>query len=101
MGYAERWKHTRSTPDDMPWRISVFFNGMHIRDKRYFDLFETPLKNHPTVFVYGKEEEYYEKVFAMTHNQGHEMPTAQPRAKQIYDKVCSEIWRYCGGKPIV
>jgi hypothetical protein len=114
--YPERWKHTRSTQDDMPWRLSVFFNGMHVRDKRYFDLFEKPLPNHPTVFVYGKadeyyeyskdgfgnknQEEYYEKVISLTHEQNHEFPTQQPRAKQIYDKVVAEIWRTCGGKPL-
>jgi hypothetical protein len=47
-----------------------------------------------------QQEEYYENVVSLTHDQGHEFPTAQPRAKQIYDKVTAEIWKACGGKPI-
>merc|ERR1712187_361044 len=115
--YPSRWQQNRSTTDSMPWRISLFFNGMHVRDKRYFHLFDKPLTGHPTVFVYGREdeyyeyardgfgnkpqEEYYENPLVLTHNQSHEFPTIMPRAKQIYDKVCAEIWRHCGGKPIL
>jgi len=114
--YPERWKHARNSAEDMPWRMSVFFGGMHIRDKTYFDLFDTK-SSHPTVHVFGKEdeyyeyardglgnkpmEEYYEKPTVLTHDQGHEFPTAPPRAKQVYDKVCHEIWRHCGGRPEV
>jgi hypothetical protein len=49
--YPERWKHVRNTQDTMPWRISCFFNAMHVRDKRCFDLFEKPLPDHPSVCV--------------------------------------------------
>mmetsp|Transcript_86571 Transcript_86571/g.222994 ORF Transcript_86571/g.222994 Transcript_86571/m.222994 type:complete len:587 (-) Transcript_86571:29-1789(-) len=112
--YPERWKHARHGAEQMPWRISVFFSGMHVRDKRYSDLFETK-SPHPTVHVFGKEdeyfsygrdgfgnkpvEEYYEDPVVLVHDQSHEFPTAMPRAKQIYDKVCNEIWKHCGGRP--
>mmetsp|Transcript_96928 Transcript_96928/g.312959 ORF Transcript_96928/g.312959 Transcript_96928/m.312959 type:complete len:591 (+) Transcript_96928:67-1839(+) len=115
--YPHRWQHARHSADQMPWRISVFFNGMHVRDKNYFHLFDKKLEGHPTVFVYGKEDEYYEYArdgfgnkpqeeyydnpLVLVHNQSHEFPSQMPRAKEIYDKVCAQIWRHCGGKPIV
>ncbi|CAE6912420.1 unnamed protein product [Symbiodinium sp. CCMP2592] len=109
-----RWHHTRNGTEQMPWRLSVFFCGMHIRDKEFMHLFETPLP-HPTVHVFGKEdefydygrdgfgykpqEEYYIDPVILTHEEGHQFPTKQPRAKQIYDRVAAEIWRQCGGRP--
>eukprot|EP00408_Alexandrium_pacificum_P062365 CAMPEP_0171178484 /NCGR_PEP_ID=MMETSP0790-20130122/12774_1 /TAXON_ID=2925 /ORGANISM="Alexandrium catenella, Strain OF101" /LENGTH=591 /DNA_ID=CAMNT_0011643405 /DNA_START=81 /DNA_END=1856 /DNA_ORIENTATION=+ len=115
--YPDRWQHARHSTEQMPWRISVFFNAMHVRDKRYFHLFDKKLEGHPTVFVYGKEDEYYEYArdgfgnkpqeeyydnpLCLVHDQSHEFPTQMPRAKQIYDKVVAQIWRHCGGKPIV
>eukprot|EP00439_Symbiodinium_sp_Y106_P057641 s932_g8.t1 len=54
-----RWHHTRNGTEQMPWRLSVFFCGMHIRDKEFMHLFETPLP-HPTVHVFGKEDEFYD-----------------------------------------
>merc|ERR550525_1089021 len=29
--YPERWQHQRNSTEQMPWRITCFFNGMHIR----------------------------------------------------------------------
>eukprot|EP00930_Biecheleria_cincta_P005953 TRINITY_DN106916_c0_g1_i1.p1 TRINITY_DN106916_c0_g1~~TRINITY_DN106916_c0_g1_i1.p1 ORF type:complete len:586 (+),score=114.02 TRINITY_DN106916_c0_g1_i1:49-1758(+) len=102
----------RDSGEEMPWRLSVFFSGMHIRDKDYMNLFDTP-SPHPTVHVFGKEdefydygrdgfenkpqEEYYVDPLVMTHGQGHMFPSDQPRAKQIYDRVAQEVWKYCGG----
>jgi hypothetical protein len=102
----------RDDPEEMPWRLSVFFSGMHIRDKDYMHLFDTP-SPHPTVHVFGKEDEFYEygrdgfenkpqeeyyvDPLVMTHAQGHMFPSDQPRAKQIYDRVAQEVWKYCGG----
>lgn len=112
--YPERWKHARHNAEQMPWRCSVFVGGLHIRDKNYFHLFEKK-SPHPTIHVFGKEDEYYEYArdgfgnkpqedyyldpMVLIHAQSHEFPTAMPRAKQVYDKVCAEIWRHCGGRP--
>ena len=30
---SQRWHFTRNRAEDMPWRMSVFFCGMHIRDQ--------------------------------------------------------------------
>eukprot|EP00441_Pelagodinium_beii_P020531 CAMPEP_0197678414 /NCGR_PEP_ID=MMETSP1338-20131121/89969_1 /TAXON_ID=43686 ORGANISM="Pelagodinium beii, Strain RCC1491" /NCGR_SAMPLE_ID=MMETSP1338 /ASSEMBLY_ACC=CAM_ASM_000754 /LENGTH=85 /DNA_ID=CAMNT_0043259353 /DNA_START=38 /DNA_END=292 /DNA_ORIENTATION=+ len=84
---------------------------MHIRAEDYFNLFHVA-SPHPTVHVFGKEdefyaygrdgfgnkpmEEYYVDPLVLVHEQGHQFPTAQPRAKQIYDRVAAEIWRHCG-----
>mmetsp|Transcript_10082 Transcript_10082/g.25258 ORF Transcript_10082/g.25258 Transcript_10082/m.25258 type:complete len:591 (-) Transcript_10082:52-1824(-) len=114
--YPKRWQHAIHSADQMPWRISVFFAGMHVRDKDYFHLFENKL-DHPTIQVFGKldeyydygrdgfgnkpQEEYYVDPIVMTHEQSHEFPTEMPRAKQIYDRVSAEVWRHCGGRPEV
>lgn len=111
---AKRWHHTRNSPEEMPWRLSVFFNGMHIRDQDYMHLFETP-SPHPTVHIFGKadefydygrdgfgykpQEEYYEDPLIFTHEEGHNFPTQPPRSRQIYSRVASEVWRRCGGRP--
>mmetsp|Transcript_104377 Transcript_104377/g.280399 ORF Transcript_104377/g.280399 Transcript_104377/m.280399 type:complete len:530 (-) Transcript_104377:90-1679(-) len=112
--YPERWKHTRHTAEQMPWRCSVFFSGMHLRDRAFLPLFETR-SPHPTVHVFGKrdeyydygrdgfgnkpQEEYYVDPVVLTHDQSHELPTSAPRARQIYDRITTEIWRHCGGRP--
>jgi len=101
--------------DDLPWRLSVFFNGMHIRDERFFHLVEAKSR-HPTVHIFGKadeyyhyardgfgtaprvQEEYYENPVVLTHEQGHMFPTEEPRAKDIYDGVTKEIFKFCGLK---
>lgn len=111
---SKRWHFTRNQPEEMPWRVSVFFNGMHIRDKDYMDLFDTP-SPHPTVHVFGKadefydygrdgfgykpQEEYYVDPVIFSHSEGHAFPTQPPRAREIYDRVAAEIWRHCGGRP--
>jgi len=110
----KKWQKVLHSSEDMPWRLSLMFNGMHIRDKDYFDLFETK-SPHRTVQVFGKDdeyydysrdgfgnkpqEEYYESPVVLVHEQNHQFPTEQPRAKQIYDRCVAEIWKYCGPKP--
>jgi len=105
----------RNSPDVMPWRITLMFNGMHVRDKRYFEWFDGPKLKHPTVMVYGTEDEfydyskdgfgnkpqheYYEDPIMMEHGQDHVFPTVNPRAKEIYDRCVAEIWKHCGGRP--
>ncbi|CAJ1367305.1 unnamed protein product, partial [Effrenium voratum] len=105
---SKRWHCTRNSKEEMPWRMSVFFCGMHIRDTDYMHLFETP-STHPTVHVFGKQdefydygrdgfgykpqEEYYVDPLIFTHEEGHSFPTKQPRAKQIYDRISAEIYR--------
>mmetsp|Transcript_107682 Transcript_107682/g.304605 ORF Transcript_107682/g.304605 Transcript_107682/m.304605 type:complete len:590 (+) Transcript_107682:94-1863(+) len=114
--YPDRWHHARNTTEQMPWRTSIFFNAMHIRDKDYFHLVDKKLEGHPTVFVYGKadeyyeyardgfgnkrQEDYYENPMVLVHEQSHEFPSQMPRSKEIYDKVVAQIWRHCGGKPV-
>merc|ERR1719253_2425666 len=100
--------------EDMPWRTSIFFAGMHVRDKRWTHLVETPSKStHPVVIVGGKQDEYfdyskdgfgfksqedyYERPLILSHDQSHEYPTTQPRANQIYDTIIDHIWYHCGG----
>ncbi|CAE8659629.1 unnamed protein product, partial [Polarella glacialis] len=56
---AKRWHCTRNGAEQMPWEISVFFNGMHVRDEDYFHLFEQK-SPHPTVHVFGREDEFYD-----------------------------------------
>lgn len=112
--YSDRWMHARYSAEQMPWRCSVLVSGMHIRDKRYFHLFDKK-SPHPTIQVYGKSDEYYEygrtgfgikpqeeyyvDPVVLVHEQGHEFPTAMPRAKKVYDTIVAEIWRHCGGRP--
>jgi len=112
---SKRWHFTRNEPEQMPWRMSVFFNGMHIRDQEYMDLFDTP-SPHPTVHVFGKadefydygrdgfgykpQEEYYVDPLIFTHPEGHSFPTQPPRAREIYNRIAAEVWRRCGGRPM-
>lgn len=42
-----------------PWRLSIFFEGMHIRDCRYWELFSKPLR-HRTVHIFGEASPYYQ-----------------------------------------
>eukprot|EP00408_Alexandrium_pacificum_P041564 CAMPEP_0171248444 /NCGR_PEP_ID=MMETSP0790-20130122/49024_1 /TAXON_ID=2925 /ORGANISM="Alexandrium catenella, Strain OF101" /LENGTH=104 /DNA_ID=CAMNT_0011715905 /DNA_START=11 /DNA_END=322 /DNA_ORIENTATION=- len=95
----------RQESEVMPWKLSVFFEGMHIRDEAYFDLFATK-SPHPTIHVFGtasdyydyaregwcgskRVEEYYEDPLVLTHGEGHQFPMQQPRAKEIYDCVAA------------
>jgi len=101
--------------EEMPWRMSVCFAPMHVRDRAWQHLVETtPKSTHPMVLVYGKAdeyydyardgfgsmpcEEYYENPLIMTHDQSHEFPTTQPRANQIYNTVIDQIYYHCGGR---
>jgi len=103
--------HMRKENETMPWNLSVFFEGMHIRDKQYFDLFEKK-SPHPTIHIFGKAsdyytysregwcghkpvEEYYENPLVFTHEEGHQFPFQQPRAKEIYEAVAAEMWKHC------
>eukprot|EP00931_Biecheleriopsis_adriatica_P052006 TRINITY_DN30206_c0_g1_i1.p1 TRINITY_DN30206_c0_g1~~TRINITY_DN30206_c0_g1_i1.p1 ORF type:complete len:568 (+),score=118.95 TRINITY_DN30206_c0_g1_i1:39-1706(+) len=110
---SRRWHHARNSCEEMPWRLTVFFCGMHIRDEDYLHLVETP-SPHPTVHVFGKadefydygrdgfgykpQEEYYADPLILLHDEGHQFPTQQPRARQVYSHVADEIWRLCGGR---
>ncbi|CAK9000855.1 unnamed protein product [Durusdinium trenchii] len=90
-----------------PWKLSLFFEGMHIRDHRYAHLFEKPL-DHRSIHIIGKAspyyayaregwcsktkvEDYYLNPVVLTHEEGHCFPTMQPRAKEIYEILRKEI----------
>eukprot|EP00747_Dinoflagellata_sp_TGD_P084370 gnl/TRDRNA2_/TRDRNA2_162485_c0_seq3.p1 gnl/TRDRNA2_/TRDRNA2_162485_c0~~gnl/TRDRNA2_/TRDRNA2_162485_c0_seq3.p1 ORF type:complete len:115 (+),score=26.54 gnl/TRDRNA2_/TRDRNA2_162485_c0_seq3:42-386(+) len=107
--------HLKKETDVMPWRISVFFNGMHIRDSRYHVLFDKKAKQ-PTVLVFGQKDEYYkyakegwcgdkpianyyENPLVLEHGEGHQFPSQQPHANEIYQQICAEIWKQCEGVP--
>eukprot|EP00747_Dinoflagellata_sp_TGD_P208417 gnl/TRDRNA2_/TRDRNA2_81905_c0_seq1.p1 gnl/TRDRNA2_/TRDRNA2_81905_c0~~gnl/TRDRNA2_/TRDRNA2_81905_c0_seq1.p1 ORF type:complete len:558 (-),score=138.19 gnl/TRDRNA2_/TRDRNA2_81905_c0_seq1:50-1669(-) len=101
----------RKKKEHMPWRCQVFFAPMHIRDKRYFDLFDTK-HNMPTMMVFGKAdeyydycrdgfgnkpcEEYYEHNTVMTHAEDHMWPSKNPDADTIYKAAAAEMWKWCG-----
>mmetsp|Transcript_72415 Transcript_72415/g.172589 ORF Transcript_72415/g.172589 Transcript_72415/m.172589 type:complete len:563 (-) Transcript_72415:93-1781(-) len=105
----------RKQGQEIPWRINLFFAGMHIRDKQWEHLYDTP-SDLPTVLVFGKDDEFYdyqrtglgtgrviEKCFespiVLEHAQGHVFPTDDPTASEIYGRCASEVWKWCGGKP--
>lgn len=105
--------HLRQETEVMPWKVTVFFEGMHIRDEAYFDLFSSK-SPHPTVHVFGRSsdyyhyaregwcsnrraEDYYENPLVLEHDEGHCLPTQQPRAKEIYRAVAEELLRRAGG----
>ena len=109
----------RREGEALPWKVSVFFEGMHIRDEAYFDLFEQVVP-HPTVHVFGTAsdwyryaregwcsprtaEEYYEDPLVLTHDEGHQLPFQQPRAREVYEAVVAAIRRHaCGaGQKVV
>mmetsp|Transcript_14772 Transcript_14772/g.40807 ORF Transcript_14772/g.40807 Transcript_14772/m.40807 type:complete len:261 (-) Transcript_14772:135-917(-) len=96
----------RERGEAVPWRISVLFNGMRVRDNRYQKLFEVPLAV-PTVMVFGRQDEFYdygrksqEELYkdplVLEHGEGHKFPTQQPRAKEIYTQVVEQILWHCG-----
>ncbi|CAJ1448886.1 unnamed protein product [Effrenium voratum] len=89
----------------LPWKLSIFFEGMHIRDRRYSHLFPSPLP-HPSIHVFGKSspyydyaregwcsdrrvEEYYADPLVLTHEEGHNFPSK----KDIYSRISSEVKR--------
>jgi len=90
----------------VPWRVSVLFNGMRVRDARYEELFSAPIAQ-PTVLVFGTEDEFYEygrqsqpgmyeDPVIIEHDEGHKFPGKPPRAKEVYQEVARNIrWR-CG-----
>jgi len=112
----ERAGNKMCSAEDMPWRLSIFVSGMHVRDRRWQHLVDTPSKaQHPTVFINGKadgyydyaqdgfgcgssQEEYYQNPLVLSHDQAHEFPTLQPRAREIYNNVIDQIWYHCGGR---
>uniref|UniRef100_A0A7S4RP02 Serine hydrolase domain-containing protein n=2 Tax=Alexandrium monilatum TaxID=311494 RepID=A0A7S4RP02_9DINO len=96
----------RQRGEVVPWRISVLFNGMRVRDNRYNELFEKPL-SVPAVMVFGRQDEFYdygrksqaalyEDPVVLEHDEGHRFPSKQPRAKEIYEEVTVQILRHCG-----
>jgi len=100
--------------EQMPWRLSVMVSGMHVRDKAWQHLVETPTKStHPVIFVNGKadeyfdyardgfgsmsQEEYYENPMILNHDGSHEFPSG-PRGTEIYKTIVDQIHYHCGGR---
>ncbi|CAE7945018.1 unnamed protein product [Symbiodinium sp. KB8] len=99
--------HLRREGLAVPCKLLVFFEGMHIRDQRFVELFETPVK-HPSIHIFGETspyyayaregrcttkrvEEYYENPLVLTHAEGHNFPTQPPRSTEIYTIVKEQI----------
>lgn len=96
----------RDRGEPLPWRLSLLFNGMRVRDERYRRLFEPPLAL-PCVMVFGRTDEFfeygrasqlelYEDPVILEHEEGHRFPSRQPRAKEIYQEVARQVLRHCG-----
>mmetsp|Transcript_28769 Transcript_28769/g.66346 ORF Transcript_28769/g.66346 Transcript_28769/m.66346 type:complete len:240 (+) Transcript_28769:34-753(+) len=95
----------RQRGEEIPWKLSILFCGMRVRDQRYIDLFTTPMQ-HPAIMVFGKQDEFYEygktsqmemyeAPMVLEHDEGHKFPSARPRAKEIYDAIAEELRRCC------
>jgi len=96
----------RDRREPIPWRLSVQFSGMRVRDDRYTRLFEEALML-PVVQVYGKSDELYtygrqsqprlyENPVILEHNEGHKFPSQRPRSTEVYERVLEEMIRHCG-----
>jgi len=94
----------RDRGEPLPWRLSVQFNGMRVRDDRYTRLFEEAL-TLPVVQVYGKSDELYaygrqsqpelyKNPFILEHEEGHKFPSQRPRSTEIYECVLEEMLRH-------
>jgi predicted esterase len=95
----------RDRDEPIPWRLSVQFCGMRVRDDRYARLFEEALML-PVVQVYGKSDELYaygrqsqpelyKAPVILEHEEGHKFPTQRPRSTEIYERVLEEMLRHC------
>ncbi|CAE7213252.1 unnamed protein product, partial [Symbiodinium natans] len=102
--------HLRKQGEPVPCKLLLFFEGMHIRDWRYVELFETPVA-HPSIHVFGEKspyysyaregrcsskrvEDYYENPLVLTHSEGHNFPTQPPRSTEIYGIVREQILKH-------
>merc|ERR1712178_297120 len=86
----------RSRGKKIPWKLSVLFNGLKVRDNRLAGLFEEKL-DQPAVLVFGRQDEFYSygqkqmdmyvDPIALEHGEGHKFPSEAPRAQEIYDEL--------------
>eukprot|EP00440_Ansanella_granifera_P058202 gb/GFBE01063086.1/.p1 GENE.gb/GFBE01063086.1/~~gb/GFBE01063086.1/.p1 ORF type:complete len:334 (+),score=61.30 gb/GFBE01063086.1/:1-1002(+) len=93
-----------SRGQEIPWKLSVLFNGMKVRDNRYRQLFDDKIR-HPVIMVFGKQDQFYdygqtqigmyEDPIVLEHDEGHKFPTAKPQAAEIYEAVTQEILKRC------
>ncbi|CAE8613976.1 unnamed protein product, partial [Polarella glacialis] len=49
----------RERGESIPWRLSLLFCGMRVRDTKYERLFETRLPV-PSIQIYGRKDEFYD-----------------------------------------
>uniref|UniRef100_A0A7S4UZH4 Serine hydrolase domain-containing protein n=1 Tax=Alexandrium monilatum TaxID=311494 RepID=A0A7S4UZH4_9DINO len=102
----DSWRRDGKEPT---WRINVFFCGAMIDDKRY--QLKAPF-SIPTMYVPGGDNdpwgrhgldclpEMYTDLTILEHTDGHTMPTSQPRAGEIYERILRELREVCGLPPL-
>eukprot|EP00439_Symbiodinium_sp_Y106_P062275 s932_g9.t1 len=100
----------------VPWPVTVFFGSLPIRDDRLLAAFADGAKiTHPTIHVFGKNDEYYfygrrgagrlapedyyEAPLILEHIEGHRLPSLQPQAGALYAQVVKEV-KVCCGVPL-
>lgn len=96
----------RERGDPMPWRLSVLFAGMKVRDGRYERLFEEPLEV-PCLQIYGRQDPFYDygmksqpqmyqNPVLLEHDEAHRFPVVKPAATELYERVIEEMLWHCG-----
>lgn len=96
----------REKGEELPWRLSVLFNGLRVRDQRYSKLFEKTL-SQPSLMIFGKNDPYYaygkqsqmsmyDNPVVLEHDEGHKFPTNNAAGKEIYSRVVKEMLWHCG-----
>merc|ERR1712039_1148076 len=90
-----------------PWRVSVFFCGGQIDDSIY-KFPQGWASMQPTVRVFnaasdsffhggeGSLQDMYSNLQEFGHQDGHNFPSTQPRAGEIFSEVAREVRRHCG-----
>ncbi|CAE8684918.1 unnamed protein product, partial [Polarella glacialis] len=97
----------------VPWRLSVLFGSLPIRDDSYAAPFAGGLRkaDHATIHVFGRADEYYfygrtgagrgapedyyQGALVLEHGEGHRMPSVQPAAGRLLGRVAEEMHRLC------
>eukprot|EP00746_Dinoflagellata_sp_MGD_P026370 gnl/MRDRNA2_/MRDRNA2_162142_c0_seq1.p1 gnl/MRDRNA2_/MRDRNA2_162142_c0~~gnl/MRDRNA2_/MRDRNA2_162142_c0_seq1.p1 ORF type:complete len:306 (+),score=40.94 gnl/MRDRNA2_/MRDRNA2_162142_c0_seq1:132-920(+) len=99
----------RERNEEPPWRLSLFFSGMGVRDTHYLRWFSKPI-DHPSVMVFGRNDEFYrygkasqvpiyKQPLVLEHDEGHKFPGNNEAGKALYAQVVKEILWHCGIAP--
>lgn len=98
----------RERGEAVPWRLSLLFCGLGVRDPALTPLFQPPLESPPALMVFGgRKDLFYEYGLRMQvplyadpivleHDEGHKFPSKSPGAQLIYDRCVQEILQHCG-----